>query len=360
MSASNTSTDKETGAANHLVWIDILRVFSIFQVILIHTSFPIFYKEELPHSYWAAANFYDAFSRAGVPIFFMISGYLLLERSELSLDFFKRRFIKVGIPAVVWTAAYLIWQQQAYRNGSMNLLHIGLSMIKAVFGGHIELHLWFVYVLLGLYLVMPILHVLVSASPSVTKYFVVLWLIANPFLGLLPRISGEPVDVSLRLLLVEGYSGFLVLGYLLKPVVLTKRGGLISLISFLVMGFAMYLGTDVLSQKAGSLDGFLYWYLGFPVIVMSVSLFLWFKSWGESLTLKHTSWIRQVSDTTFGIYLIHIFMLEILRKGWLGFSLYSWMGPSSYAIPLTAFAAFVLSFLVIFTMKRIPVLRHVV
>ena len=352
--------EEESSAKDHLAWIDVLRVIAIFQVILIHLSFPIFNKEELPQSYVLAANFYDSFSRACVPIFFMISGYLLIGRDEPVKDFLRKRFIKVGIPALVWTAAYLVWQQEAYRNGSMNIFHIGLSMVKAVFGGHIEIHLWFIYVLMGLYLVTPILRVLVSASPDIPKYFLILWLIANPLFDLMGRISGETVDQSVRLLLVEGYAGYMVLGYVLGQRVLSTRGIRVTAIIFLVAAFTVFTGTKHLTMQAGSFDGFLYNYLGFPVITMSASLFLLLKSLGKSFDEKNMSFIRQLAGATFGIYLIHIFMIEALRKGWFGFRLYSWMEPSVYMIPLTGLAVFVISFVIVFVIQKIPVLKYAV
>jgi surface polysaccharide O-acyltransferase-like enzyme len=359
-SLPESSAGEMTPAKNHLAWIDLLRVIAIFQVILIHVSFPVIGKEELSQSYKLAANFYDAFSRASVPLFFMVSGYLLLGRNEPVTNFLYRRFLKVGIPAVAWTAVYLIWHQEAYRDGSMNILRIGLSMVKAVFGGHFEIHLWFVYVLMGLYLIMPILRVLVSSSPFILNYFLALWLLANPFFSLLSRISGETVDASLRLFLVEGYAGFLILGYVLGQWTLPARGRWVALITFLVAAFAVYAGTNALSAQAGYFDDFLYDYLGFPVILMSASFFLWFKSLDKVLSERRMSFIKQLSDASFGIYLMHILVQEGLRKGWFGFSLYSWMGPPIYMIPLTGLAVFMISFGIVFVMKRIPVLKYAV
>lgn len=350
----------KTPAFKHQSWIDLLRVFAIFQVILIHLSFPVIGKLELPDSYHLAAGFYNAFSRAGVPIFFMISGYLLLGRNETVKSFLGRRFLKVGIPALVWTVVYLLWQQEAYRNGSMNILHIGLSMTKAIFGGHIEIHLWFIYVLLGLYLITPILRVLVSASPDILKYFLILWLIANPFYGLLSRISGEPVDQSMRLLMVEGYAGYMILGYVLGQWTLSTRGRLMTAATFIVFVLVIFTGTNYLTAQSGTFDAFLHNYLGFPVIIMSASLFLFFKSLEELFDGKNVPFVGRLADATFGIYLIHILVLEGLRKGWFGFRLYPWMGPSIYMIPLTGLAVFVFSFVIVFVMKKLPVLKYTV
>jgi len=290
----------------------------------------------------------------------MLSGYLLLGRDEPVKDFLRRRFIRVGIPALAWTAAYLVWQQEAYRDGSMNIFHIGLSMVKAIFGGHIEIHLWFIYVLLGLYLVTPILRVLAAASPDILKYFLVLWLIANPFFDLLGRISGETVDQSVRLLLVEGYAGYMILGYVLGQWTLSTRGIWVTAIIFLIAAFTVFAGTNYLTVQAVSFDGFLYNYLGFPAIIMSASLFLLFKSLGKLFDEKNMLFVRQLAGATFGIYLVHVFVQEGLRKGWLGFRLYPWMGPSIYMIPLTGLAVFGISFVIVFVMKKIPALKYTV
>jgi surface polysaccharide O-acyltransferase-like enzyme len=67
-----------------------------------------------------------------------------------------------------------------------------------------------------------------------------------------------------------------------------------------------------------------------------------------------------VSATSFGIYLIHIFVVELLRKGDLGFRLYSWMAPSVYMIPFTALAVFALSFVIVFVARKIPILKILV
>jgi len=350
----------EGSTSIHQTWIDLLRIIAIYQVILIHASFPIFFKPDLHSSYLLAANFYDSFSRASVPVFFIISGYLLLGRTESISDFLRRRFLKVGIPTLAWTIAYLIWHEEAYRDGSMNVLHIGLSMTKAVFAGDTELHLWFAYVLLCLYLVVPILRVLVSAAPAMLNYFLLLWLLANPLINLMSKISGEAVQPALRILPVEGYVGYMVFGYVLGQLTLSKRIGRYAALTFLLMGFVIYFGTNALSAQAGESDTYLYDYLGFPVIIMAGAFFLWFKAVGGSNNGRIWRFIRILSDASFGIYLMHIFILEGLRAGWFGFNVYSWMAPSIYMIPLTGLAVFAIGFVITFVMQKTPVLKHLV
>jgi len=207
---------------------------------------------------------------------------------------------------------------------------------------------------------MPILRVLASASPDILKYFLILWLVANPFFGLLERISGETVDQSVRLLLVEGYAGYMILGYVLGQWTLSTRGRLASAIIFIISILVTFTGTNYLTAQSGSFDSFLYNYLGFPVIIMSASLFLLFKSLDKLFEGKNMRFVKQLADATFGIYLVHVLVQEGLRKGWLGFRLYPWMGPSIYMIPITGLAVFTISFVIVFAIKKIPVLKYTV
>jgi surface polysaccharide O-acyltransferase-like enzyme len=233
-------------------------------------------------------------------------------------------------------------------------------MVKAIFGGHFELHLWFVYVLMGLYLVLPILRVLVSAAPRILNYFLLLWLVANPLWNLFGRISGETVEPALRLSTVEGYAGYMILGYVLRQWTPSRRGMWVMVLVFFTTGFAVFAGSSVLSAHAGYFDSFLYDYLGFPVIVMSASFLLWFKALENVLHEKRMPILKGLADAAYGIYLVHIFVIAGLRFGWFGFELYSWMGPPVYMIPLTGLAVFAISFVFTFVMQKLPVLKYLV
>ena len=70
--------------------------------------------------------------------------------------------------------------------------------------------------------------------------------------------------------------------------------------------------------------------------------------------------VRVVSACSFGIFLIHIFTADWFRTGKLGFRLNSWMAPSVYMIPVTSLAVFILSFVVVFLLRKIPILKRLV
>ncbi len=342
----------------HHEWIDLIRVVAVFQVVLIHLSYVIFFKEDLLSPNWRAANFYDSFSRMGVPLFFLVSGCLLLRKSEPVADFFRKRFLKVGIPTLFWSVAYLLWSVKAYTDGSMQPLSVILSMLKVIYMGNVEIHLWFLYILIGIYLVVPILRVFVSAaSRRDLAYFTAMWFLATPLTELAQRVTG--VETALIIPVVSGYVGYFLMGYLLAEVKLGKRGLLLAALGCVLAIAVTYFGTNLLSADAGPIDTFLYSYFSLPTVLATISGFLLLKELGRKF--GKMGWlVRTISTTSFGIYLIHIFIVELLRQGTLGFRLYSWMAPSIYMIPLTALAVYALSFAVVLVMRKIPVVKLLV
>ena len=77
-------------------WVDVLRVFAIVAVVVVHVSADIITEwNSMPRSWWWAANFYDSLARGGVPVFVMLSGALLLPQAESYRDFFKKRLQRI-------------------------------------------------------------------------------------------------------------------------------------------------------------------------------------------------------------------------------------------------------------------------
>jgi surface polysaccharide O-acyltransferase-like enzyme len=344
--------------STHLYWIDLVRVVAVFQVVLIHLSYVIFFKEDPASPNWVAANFYSSVSRMGVPLFFMVSGYLLLGKSEPVPEFFRKRFIKVGIPTLFWSVAYLLWSVEAYTNGTMSPLGIALSMLKAMYLGDVEIHLWFLYILIGIYLAVPILRAYISAaSRKDLIYFVMLWFVATSLFELAHRILGNPT--ALVIPVVTGYVGYFVMGYLLEDFDIDRRGRLFAGLGCALAVAITFFGTNLLSAKAGPIDAYFYSYFSPPTVLASICGFFLLKDLGRRLGPVDKT-VQTISATSFGIFLIHIFVVELLRKGALGFRLYSWMGPSIYMIPLTALVVYALSSVIVFVSQKIPVLKRLV
>lgn len=89
--------------ARDLGW-DVLRVLACIMVIVVHARGPYTYHTDGTLDFWAA--FYFVLVRAGVPLFVMLSSALLLPLRQTTGDFLKRRFMRVALPFIIWSAIF--------------------------------------------------------------------------------------------------------------------------------------------------------------------------------------------------------------------------------------------------------------
>lgn len=133
------------------IWIDWLRVTACFLVMLTHATEPFYLGGEgsliltRSDAVWAAVM--DVFSRAAVVLFVIASSYLQFPLHYDTGTFFRKRAVRILIPFLFWTTVYaFLWGEPA-ENFKELLWNFNYS------AGH----LWFVYMLIGVYLVMPLL-----------------------------------------------------------------------------------------------------------------------------------------------------------------------------------------------------------
>lgn len=193
-------------------YLDLARCTAILLVIGLHViaphiTTPAYYGTRMWLA-WVVSN--EAF-RAGVPLFFMISGYLMLSApaAGTAFDFYKKRLPRLLLPLVCWNVVYTCWNASlegrppALRELLDNLINNGSAY-----------HMWFIYTLLGIYLLTPFLQRIVRGS-SRGELLVLLAIVMFP--GALRTIINTflPVSVYLFEPLMEGYVGYFLLGYLL-------------------------------------------------------------------------------------------------------------------------------------------------
>lgn len=137
--------------SERIVWVDWMRVAACFMVILVHSTEPFYLGGDgaliltKSDAFWA--SFFDSFVRSCVPLFIIASSYLQFPLHYSTKEFFIRRSARIIVPFLLWTVVYaLVWGEPVtnFKNLLMNF-------------NYAAGHLWFVYMLVGLYLLMPIL-----------------------------------------------------------------------------------------------------------------------------------------------------------------------------------------------------------
>lgn len=136
---------------DRILWLDVMRVCACLMVMTVHATEPFYLGGEGSRIFTATdalwASFFDSFVRACVPLFVVTSSYLLFPLQTSAGAFFRRRAGRLLVPFVLWSLAYaLVWGDPV-----TNLRSLLLNFNYAAG------HLWFVYMLAGVYLLMPLL-----------------------------------------------------------------------------------------------------------------------------------------------------------------------------------------------------------
>jgi surface polysaccharide O-acyltransferase-like enzyme len=288
----------------------------------------------------------------------MISGHQLLSKEEPLKVFFRKRFDKVVIPLVVWSVFYVFWRVYYEGGAEMSFYSFySIALSPAYY------HLLFLYIIIGVYLFVPILRVLARQSDDVLLYcYVILWFVAVSIIPLGEKIVGSKSGIDLSSF--SGFSGYLVLGMLLGKMTITGRIAGFALTLSLACLIITVTGTHFLTvRNAGTFSGSFYGYLTPNVVAQSAATFLLIKYAVINVpALSHErflSIIRSISSASLGIYLIHTVFLYVLNKGSLGFTMNGFQWHPIISIPLTAVTAFLLSFVSISLLRKIPVAKRI-
>jgi surface polysaccharide O-acyltransferase-like enzyme len=330
-------------------------------VILLHCSgFPYSIQGEITPTVildWFTSNVYAAFGILGVPLFVLLSGSLLLEPSKANEPmrvFFKKRFNRIGFPLIFWTIAYFAWSH--YVHGKpLTLFNISQGLLTGSYD-----HLWFLYLLIGLYLVTPILRVLVRYIDR--KKFTLLlslWFVGTvitPAIHTFTTFTFNPV-----VFVFMDWGGYFLLGiFLLQTKSRSRIVYVVAASGILIAVLGDWLITATLGE---TYTGFFHGYVSFDIILASAALFLLLVTIPPSRAESRYSGVNRLihwtGQNTLPIYLIHMMVLESLALGLFGVTL-PYIGLSIVRIPLTAFLVFLLSAAIVYPLMRIPYVKRLI
>ena len=257
---------------NRIFYYDFLRTLAILFVILCHTSHFFSWGGTTTASLITSYTLYDL-AKLGVPIFFMLSGALLLNKDYEIKDFLKRRFTRILYPFLFWISIILIGVY--YLTGTQFLLDMFLGT-----NGQFS---WFVWTLMGMYLFIPIFNAFIKRyGIKGVEYYLVIWF----FTIILAQFNSYPFG-RFDLTVFSGWFGVLVLGYYLD-----NKDFKISDSKLCLIGFLVFLACLIIN---------VYWnytnyvpcfsldkcdYLSLLSIVISSGFFLFIRYFKKLIQLK--------------------------------------------------------------------------
>ena len=301
------------------LWPDVIRVVAIFGVVAIHTVNSVYQRPDFFGGLsWWLAIIINSLSRICIPLFIMISGYFMLKRDEKFPDLLKRIITRLFIPLVFWTIL-------VYILGNPDSAHVVLTpaFYLRFFSGNVY-YFYFLIILIGLYFVTPLLRTFLK-NTSITSQ-------KNLALGfLVVGIIETAEEYFIRSCAVENsftkwvpYTGLFVLGFLIGTNrIKFKNKKITYLIYFAGLGATLTLNYIYFYLNSMNPSNVLYpgclsqysdYYLSFNVTMMAIPAFVILSklnySFIKSKFLKNI--IYQIARASFGIYLTHLFVVNII------------------------------------------------
>jgi surface polysaccharide O-acyltransferase-like enzyme len=335
--------------------VGLIRTIAIVMVILVHASFfPYRIPGEITPTVivnWFTADVFGAIGYLGVPLFVMLSGALLLNPTKADEPmgvFFKKRFNRIGLPLIFWTAVYFIWSFSVWEK-PVTLLNIGQGLISGSYP-----ILWFLYLLVGLYLVTPILRTLVKhIDRKKFRFLLAIWFVGTISVSLVHTFTNFTYNPLM--FVITDWVGFFLLGiYLTK----TKIHSTIAYLGLIFGMLVAIVGDWFLTASIGEqYTGYFHGYLSFNMIIASAALFLILiripHSRIYSGNIKINRLIKWIEHNTLPIYLVHIIVLESLHLGLLCFS-FPYTNNLLVDVPLITLVTFTLTAAIVYPLKKIP------
>ena len=343
---------------------DLLRVIAIYMVMQIHTGeFEYIGADGVLHTAGSwAVGWTNSLFRTCVPLFVMVSGFFLFPVED-ERKFFQKRFTRVLIPFVIWCVVYAFYYY-AQGTASLHATLLNIAHIPVNYGTEVG-HLWFVYMLMGIYLIAPVLSPwVVSASRKSMELFLALWgvTLLLPFIHLFfPAVWGECFwNATPTLYYFSGFAGYAVLAAYIKRFWMapSPRVDWLAMV-MLIAGYACTAGGFLYrlryEHEVQSLE--LTWnFTTFNVAMMTAGLFLLFRNIHANRS-DSPGWrlIDDLSRMSYGMYLAHIIVLNAVHA-----RLAPVIGNAFLRIPTIALTTFVITYLAVKLISLLPRSKYLI
>lgn len=337
--------------SKRIIYLDMLKVISCIAVVLIHATAVGFTEIDISSTGWKMSAVFNLISRFAVPVFVMVSGALFLDKDkEVSVKkLYTKNILHLVIIYIVWTFIYSTYN--VYNKG------LEFNILKILKGGIIKsyYHLWFIPMLIGVYVWIPMLKNIVK-DKKLVEYFLIIFLL----FGVIPTTiqlfnfpySGYIGNILSRIQVPAlSYIGYFILGHYLHTYDITKKHKKVIYILGIVSLIVAILGTIFYSLHLGYAKESFCREFSITTYLMSIAVFVLFKDLLYNKEVRLKKLIVHLSNVSLGIYLTHALFRDILKNQW-GFSF-----TNMWLLPINMIVTLALSYILSLGLKKIPVVN---
>lgn len=334
---------------------DILRVLATLAVITLHIDSGIWYTQlGVDNNKWISANLMDGISRWSVPVFFMLSGYFVLDKKINVPEFYKKRLPRIVLPLLFWSIIYILFNTFILKKE----LNIDI-FFTTIFEKKASFHLWFIYSLIGLYLIAPFIQSSLEKKPIYGYYFLLIGISIQVFTFFITFLFGYKLGIDTQYFHYPLI--YFVMGYQTRKMNFSKIK-YISLLSGIIFFISSLLAVYLVQRYSMNSDtnkpyNLFYAYSHPFTIIASLSIFVFFLTLKVSISknLVIRKLIISLSKYSYGIYLCHILIRTCVNKGYFGkFLIISYLKTNPfYYIFYNVLLIFIISYLITLILDKL-------
>jgi surface polysaccharide O-acyltransferase-like enzyme len=348
--------------------ITYLRAFAILAVISIHVSGA--FSEMSGFTFLTLLYMsLNAFSRFAVPLFVCMSGFLLYNKYQGSFSltlFYKNRFLSVVPQFTIFSIIGILFSYFGFRYSGKIWNLSAADILYRFFTGNAMYHLWFFVLIIQLYLLYPIIEKVLTKSIENNKTHTLLFflLVVQIICQIFPIQFLDGVVTMFSLYIFYFVLGMYVrLNYSdFKKRIITFKHSYIFLLALLfstTLGIGSlnidYLKNNLVPQFINLLFEVVkpFYY----ILVFILLLYLALKI-SEIIPNIMTKFLQKIGNYSFGIYLIHAFILYALIQVLfprLGFDMNNWL-----FYPITFMLVLSLSLTFVFLISKFPYHEYII
>lgn len=293
-----------------IMYLDILNIIAILAVIAMHCNGLIHGNPN--KRAWNTSLIIECICYFAVPLFFMISGANLMKYRERydTKEFYKKRCKKVLIPFIIWAIIMFVWKIFIIKTINIQSVNSPIKFINAFFSNKEELTYYFMFEIMAIYLIMPLLSLLTKEEYKKTLWFTVgLYFMFNATIPNITPLIGIKLYDSFKVPL-NGYIIYVFLGYLLSETSIEKKKKIYIYVGALVGLIYRYITTYILSKTSGHVVKTTWGYGSWHCMLLTISIFIFVKDLNINNKIRDNERIQKatskIAGCSFGIYLIHM------------------------------------------------------
>ena len=284
--------------------LDVLKIMACIGVVLLHTTMPGFKETRI----WNYSSYLYYLGTYSIPVFFMVNGYLLLGKNEISYSYILQKIKWILVTVSIWTLIIWIYKRDFSQNPIKKVL--GSLLQRGYF-----FQFWFFGALILIYLCLPILKRFLKSK---NRYLLVLSLLV--IIGFVLELTNYLLQKPVQVYVIQTFRlwtwfFYYILGGFIAQFNLANLRScfknwmkVVTLVLLFISPFILYvLAKDIHHNLYAE-----YFYDSIFVKIVSLGFFLTVLTF--DLNTDKNRWIIYISNQIMGVFIIHTFVMKVWEK----------------------------------------------